>query len=75
MSSAVTYDFIDVNEKASFSISAKLFPKRCAFAIKTFFCLSPLTKPGKIALTLMLASPNSIESDFVKPITPHLAAA
>ena len=55
MSSAVTYDFIDVNEKASFSISAKLFPKRCAFAIKTFFCLSPLTKPGKIALTLMLA--------------------
>ena len=50
-------------------------PIDSAFALITFFILSPDTDPGHIALTLILNSTNSIAKDFVRPIIAHLLAA
>src|SRR5689334_3961010 len=36
---------------------------------------APSTEPGQIALTRMPDGPSSIDSDLVKPITPHFDAA
>ena len=66
---------MEVKEKASSSTSLNDLPRRCALFLKTLFWRSPATKPGKIAFTLILSLPNSIDKDFVNPITPHFAEA
>ena len=73
--SGVTYSLIEVYEKTSFSISSNEIPRAFAFAVSTFSCRAPATTPGSSAFTRMPASPSSIASDFVSPITPHFAAA
>src|SRR5205807_8539014 len=50
-------------------------PRAAALLANTESMRDPATAPGHNALTRMPWMPSSIDSDLVKPITPHFAAA
>jgi hypothetical protein len=70
-----TVSLIEACCNASLSCSSGVTPRSFAFASNTRRMRSPSTMPGRIAFTRMPNSPSSMESDFVKPTTPHFAAA
>src|SRR5262252_7566943 len=55
-------------------ISFSDMPAAAALALITARMRAPSTGPGRIAFTLTPSGPSSIESDLVRPITPHFAA-
>ena len=74
MSCCVTKHFRLVVETVRSVISFSEIPAASAFALITARILGPSTGPGRIAFTRMPSGPNSIDSDLVKPMTPHFAA-
>src|SRR5438552_3067683 len=75
MSSAEIMRPSDDFASASARITSGETPRAFALLANTLSIRLPATAPGQIALTRMPSAPNSIDSDFVKPITAHLDAA
>src|SRR5207253_8335327 len=75
MSSGEIKRLSDDLASASSRMMSGVTPRALALFANTLSMRRPATEPGQIALTRMPSSPNSIDSDFVNPITAHLEAA
>ena len=75
MSSAVTQVRIEVPAAYWRRIASGSLPLAAASLSITRSIRGPSTAPGQMAFTRMPAGPSSIASVFIKPMTPHFAAA
>src|ERR1700680_66866 len=75
MSSAETSRCSDVFASASSRTTSAATPRAAALLANTASMRDPAQEPGHNALTRMPWIPSSIDSDLVKPITPHFVAA